>query len=40
MSSDDLSVRLGIAELVAAYADCIDDDRLDAKKRPRRRAWF
>jgi anthranilate 1,2-dioxygenase small subunit len=22
-------VRLGIAELIAAYADCIDDDRLE-----------
>jgi anthranilate 1,2-dioxygenase small subunit len=29
MASDDLAVRLGIAELVAAYADCIDDDRLE-----------
>jgi anthranilate 1,2-dioxygenase small subunit len=26
---DDLAIRLGIAELVAAYADCIDDDRLE-----------
>jgi 3-phenylpropionate/cinnamic acid dioxygenase small subunit len=26
---DDLAVRLGIAELCAAYADCIDDDRLE-----------
>jgi anthranilate 1,2-dioxygenase small subunit len=25
----DLDVRLGIAELYAAYADCIDDDRLE-----------
>jgi anthranilate 1,2-dioxygenase small subunit len=26
---NDLEVRLGIAELVAAYNDCIDDDRLE-----------
>ena len=26
---NDLAVRLGIAELVAAYNDCIDDDRLE-----------
>ena len=26
---DDLAVRLGIAELIAAYAECIDDDRLE-----------
>ena len=26
---DDTALRLGIAELVAAYADCIDDDRLE-----------
>ncbi|HWD57165.1 MAG TPA: aromatic-ring-hydroxylating dioxygenase subunit beta [Stellaceae bacterium] len=25
----DLDVRLGINELIAAYADCIDDDRLE-----------
>src|SRR6202034_3194431 len=25
----DLSTRLGIAELIAAYGDCIDDDRLE-----------
>jgi len=25
----DLEVRLGISELIAAYADCIDDDRLE-----------
>ena len=29
MPTVDLSVRLGIAELTAAYADCIDDDRLE-----------
>jgi anthranilate 1,2-dioxygenase small subunit len=29
MPIDDLAVRLGIAELSAAYADCIDDDRLE-----------
>ena len=26
---NDLAVRLGIAELVADYNDCIDDDRLE-----------
>jgi len=26
--SDDLAVRLGIQELLSAYADCIDEDRL------------
>jgi len=26
---DDLELRLGIAELIAAYCDCIDDDRLE-----------
>jgi 3-phenylpropionate/cinnamic acid dioxygenase small subunit len=26
---DDLAVRLGIHELLAAYVDCIDDDRLE-----------
>lgn len=26
---DDLALRLGIADLLAAYADCIDDDRLE-----------
>jgi anthranilate 1,2-dioxygenase small subunit len=25
----DLAVRLGVEELIAAYADCIDDDRLE-----------
>jgi anthranilate 1,2-dioxygenase small subunit len=29
VSARDETVRLGIAELVAAYADCIDDDRLE-----------
>jgi anthranilate 1,2-dioxygenase small subunit len=29
MSSIDDTVRLGVAELYAAYADCIDDDRLE-----------
>lgn len=29
MSSDDLAVRLGVAELIAAYGECIDDDRLE-----------
>ncbi|HTW51044.1 MAG TPA: aromatic-ring-hydroxylating dioxygenase subunit beta [Stellaceae bacterium] len=29
MSSIDDGVRLGVAELYAAYADCIDDDRLE-----------
>jgi len=29
MAIDD-TVRLGVAELYAAYADCIDDDRLEA----------
>src|SRR5579862_123036 len=29
MATDDLAVRLGIAELIAAYGDCIDDDRLE-----------
>ena len=29
MSGADDAVRLGIAELMAAYADCIDDDRLE-----------
>ena len=29
MTNADLDVRLGIAELYAAYADCIDDDRLE-----------
>jgi anthranilate 1,2-dioxygenase small subunit len=29
MATDDLAVRLGIAELNAAYGDCIDDDRLE-----------
>ncbi|HEY1797003.1 MAG TPA: aromatic-ring-hydroxylating dioxygenase subunit beta [Stellaceae bacterium] len=27
--TDDLAVRLGVADLVAAYGDCIDDDRLE-----------
>jgi anthranilate 1,2-dioxygenase small subunit len=27
--ADDLAIRLGIAELNAAYADCIDGDRLE-----------
>ena len=27
---DDLAVRLGVQELIAAYADCIDEDRLEA----------
>ena len=26
---DDLTVRLGVHELLAAYVDCIDDDRLE-----------
>ena len=26
---DDVAVRLGIHELIAAYVDCIDDDRLE-----------
>ena len=26
---DDTALRLGVAELIAAYADCIDDDRLE-----------
>ena len=26
---DDLALRLGVADLVAAYGDCIDDDRLE-----------
>jgi len=26
---DDLAVRLGVQELIAAYADCIDEDRLE-----------
>jgi len=26
---DDLSVRLGVHELIAAYTDCIDEDRLE-----------
>jgi len=26
---DDLAVRLGVHELLAAYVDCIDDDRLE-----------
>jgi anthranilate 1,2-dioxygenase small subunit len=26
---DELAVRLGIQELIAAYADCIDEDRLE-----------
>lgn len=26
---DDIALRLGIGDLCAAYADCIDDDRLD-----------
>jgi len=29
MSTLDISVRLGIAELIAAYGECIDDDRLE-----------
>ena len=29
MSAVDDAVRLGIGELIAAYADCIDDDRLE-----------
>src|SRR5262249_30562874 len=29
VSGADDAVRLGIAELMAAYADCIDDDRLE-----------
>jgi anthranilate 1,2-dioxygenase small subunit len=29
MSTDNLAIRLGIAELIAAYGDCIDDDRLE-----------
>ena len=27
---DDLAIRLGVQELIAAYADCIDEDRLEA----------
>lgn len=26
---DDLALRLGVSDLVAAYGDCIDDDRLE-----------
>ena len=26
---DEVAVRLGVQELIAAYADCIDDDRLE-----------
>jgi anthranilate 1,2-dioxygenase small subunit len=26
---DDLALRVGVAELIAAYGDCIDDDRLE-----------
>src|SRR5262249_58362208 len=26
---DDLAVRLGVQELIAAYVDCIDEDRLE-----------
>ena len=26
---DDLAVRIGVHELIAAYADCIDEDRLE-----------
>jgi anthranilate 1,2-dioxygenase small subunit len=26
---DDAALRLGVGELIAAYADCIDDDRLE-----------
>jgi hypothetical protein len=29
MSAVDDTIRLGVAELYAAYADCIDDDRLE-----------
>lgn len=29
MSADDLAVRLGVAELIAAYGECIDNDRLE-----------
>jgi anthranilate 1,2-dioxygenase small subunit len=28
-ATNETAVRLGIAELIAAYADCIDDDRLE-----------
>ncbi len=27
---DDIAIRLGVDELLAAYAECIDDDRLEA----------
>src|ERR1019366_3902948 len=27
---DDLAIRLGVHELIAAYVDCIDEDRLEA----------
>jgi len=26
---DETALRLGVGELIAAYADCIDDDRLE-----------
>ncbi len=26
---DDLALRLGVHELIAAYAECIDEDRLE-----------
>jgi len=26
---DDVAVRLGVHELIAAYVDCIDEDRLE-----------
>jgi len=29
LDKDDLGLRLGIGELIAAYCDCIDDDRLE-----------
>ena len=30
VSMDDIAVRLGVDELIAAYVECIDDDRLEA----------
>jgi anthranilate 1,2-dioxygenase small subunit len=29
VSMDDIAIRLGIEDLIAAYADCIDEDRLE-----------
>jgi hypothetical protein len=29
---NDLAVRLGIHELIAAYAECIDEDRLEIRR--------